>query len=526
MSGISAIGFDPSARDAGRRPGLMPSPPRVTDRSFAEEKMGPHPPFPSLYTTSPLTSTTTSSPDSSALPLLSFPCPADLLCFFGFQWAGPCAEFAIDWDAHPPIRSAPSTALAPPPTPAPTSSADRAAELHRPPLPSVADALPAGNAQGPRPSAFGPRPQPAAEQGHRPPRASEQGPRPVPPAQAPRALPYPPPPSETSANPHLAPGPRPADPFAPVSPPPPRGAPGQAAALPADNAEVKSEAPASNATPAPAPRAGPRSFPLDAAAMSFPGLGRSLSSLVPKSGDGNAKLFAAPPSPCGFCAKNGHPTAFCPFLPTPTPRPLDPAWAALLAIARSAPRFAARTPFEEVKATLLAHARASDYKCPFAQAPTSSVFALRKKAAMWAALGTPPSILSWICFGFRLAPIGDIPAIGFVNGDGAAQYAAFLDEELPKRVSAGQFSIVSAGFARIIHPLNVVKKASGGFRMILDCRFLNAFLPDIYFRSENLSSVPAVVPQGAWLFSTDLQDAYYSVPMHEDSRRLFVLSVA
>ncbi len=70
----------------------------------------------------------------------------------------------------------------------------------------------------------------------------------------------------------------------------------------------------------------------------------------------------------------------------------------------------------------------------------------------------------------------------------------------------------------MIHPLNVVPKASGGFRLILDCRYINGFLPDIGFRMENLDAVPLVVEEGDFMFTTDLADAYYHLPIHPTSQ--------
>jgi hypothetical protein len=107
--------------------------------------------------------------------------------------------------------------------------------------------------------------------------------------------------------------------------------------------------------------------------------------------------------------------------------------------------------------------------------------------------------------------------VGFENHPGAFTYHAFVDEELQKRVDRGQFSIVPDSFAAQLHPLDVVPKASGGYRLILDCRLINSFLTDMFFKLENLAVVPQVVSPGDWLFFTDLEDAYFHIPMHPES---------
>jgi hypothetical protein len=107
--------------------------------------------------------------------------------------------------------------------------------------------------------------------------------------------------------------------------------------------------------------------------------------------------------------------------------------------------------------------------------------------------------------------------VGFDNHPGAFKYSFFIDEELAMRVKKGQFSVVPDSFAAQLHPLDVVPKGSGGYRLILDCRLLNSFMPDVYFRLENLATLPQIVSHGAWMFSTDLEDAYFHIPIHPSS---------
>jgi len=121
---------------------------------------------------------------------------------------------------------------------------------------------------------------------------------------------------------------------------------------------------------------------------------------------------------------------------------------------------------------------------------------------MWRAIGTPFEQLAWIAWGAQLR---------FLQRN-------FVSEEIAARLKSGHISCVDKKFARCVNPLNVVRKASGGFRLILDCRFPNGFLPHIAFRMENLFTVPLVVEPGDWLFTVDLCDAYYHLSMHDTAK--------
>lgn len=265
--------------------------------------------------------------------------------------------------------------------------------------------------------------------------------------------------------------------------------------------------------------AGPLCYALSPNSADFRGLNRSLSQICSSLLFPNGKVVESSQALCRFCGKRGHYRPHCPLDPSPPPRGLSgPFVERLLAWAATRPAVPALASLAEAKSFVVRTSDALDVGNPFAGDPRTSEFALRRRLAVWAAIGASRAVLSWLSYGYRLNFLADPPAVGFSNAPGAEQYGFFLDEEIPKRVSAGQFAVVPDGFARIINPLNVTTKASGGYRMILDARFPNAHLPDIYFRVENLSAVPTVVPRGSWLFTTDLADAYYHVPIHPDSR--------
>lgn len=155
---------------------------------------------------------------------------------------------------------------------------------------------------------------------------------------------------------------------------------------------------------------------------------------------------------------------------------------------------------------------------PFLSEPANSLWALPKCLGFWKSIGCPKSQLTWLSYGYELRFLAPPPMVGFDNHAGAFTHYQFIDSEIEKRVLRGQFSVVDKSYPKQLHPIDVVPKASGGYRFILDCRLINGFLPDAAFKLENLSIVPQIVQKGSFLFSTDLEDAYFHIPMHPKSR--------
>ena len=65
----------------------------------------------------------------------------------------------------------------------------------------------------------------------------------------------------------------------------------------------------------------------------------------------------------------------------------------------------------------------------------------------------------------------------------------------------------------------LVRKASGGWRPVIDLKNLNAHIHAPHFRMFTTSSVLSSVEKGDYAFKIDLQDAYFHVPIHPDSRK-------
>ena len=65
----------------------------------------------------------------------------------------------------------------------------------------------------------------------------------------------------------------------------------------------------------------------------------------------------------------------------------------------------------------------------------------------------------------------------------------------------------------------LVRKASGGWRPVIDLKNLNSHIHAPHFRMFTTSSVLSSVEKGDYAFKIDLQDAYFHVPIHPSSRK-------
>ena len=65
----------------------------------------------------------------------------------------------------------------------------------------------------------------------------------------------------------------------------------------------------------------------------------------------------------------------------------------------------------------------------------------------------------------------------------------------------------------------LVRKASGGWRPVIDLKSLNTHIFAPHFRMFTISSVLSIVRKGDYAFKIDLQDAYFHVPIYPSSRK-------
>ena len=96
-----------------------------------------------------------------------------------------------------------------------------------------------------------------------------------------------------------------------------------------------------------------------------------------------------------------------------------------------------------------------------------------------------------------------------------------LDKEVASMLEKKAIRVVSSGRNdRVFSHLFVAPKKDGGFRPIVNLKKVNAAIPYNHFQMEGLKNVQDLIEKGDYLVKIDLSDAFFSIPLHKESRRL------
>ena len=147
---------------------------------------------------------------------------------------------------------------------------------------------------------------------------------------------------------------------------------------------------------------------------------------------------------------------------------------------------------------------------------------MRKQLGYHYAMGMSAVHLGWIGFGVPLNFIEEQEPrpLAFRNHRSAEEEAAFVDREHEAGMREGSFVEVRREDLLGICPLQVEKHpTTGKCRLCQDARWINGHLPNVEFRMESLNvGLGDVVQPGDKLFTTDIEKAYYCVPLHPSAR--------
>ena len=70
-----------------------------------------------------------------------------------------------------------------------------------------------------------------------------------------------------------------------------------------------------------------------------------------------------------------------------------------------------------------------------------------------------------------------------------------------------------------ISPIFLTPKSDGGYRLILNLKRLNGYMPYIHFKMDTVEKVLQLVKKGAFMAKIDLKDAYYSVKIKDEHQK-------
>ena len=95
-----------------------------------------------------------------------------------------------------------------------------------------------------------------------------------------------------------------------------------------------------------------------------------------------------------------------------------------------------------------------------------------------------------------------------------------LQSEIHKLVEKGAVQPIKQLHAHITSPMFAVPKSGGGWRPIIDLRYLNSFLEPPHFKMEGLYMLPSIISLGWFMVKIDLKDAYLTIPIAQNFQSL------
>ena len=93
-----------------------------------------------------------------------------------------------------------------------------------------------------------------------------------------------------------------------------------------------------------------------------------------------------------------------------------------------------------------------------------------------------------------------------------------LQEEVFKMLQKGAVEPVDQPCPGFYSRLFLIEKVTGGWRPVINLSKLDGFVTVTKFHMETVASVLGSIRQGDWIFSIDLKDASFQIPVHPESR--------
>ena len=138
----------------------------------------------------------------------------------------------------------------------------------------------------------------------------------------------------------------------------------------------------------------------------------------------------------------------------------------------------------------------------------------------WHSITQNNFILNIIKFGYKIQLISSKLNIPPVKSFPSKANFFLLLNEIQKLLKSGVISEVKPKESDIVSRIFNVPKPNGDCRMIIDLSTLNKSVVKSSFRMEDIKLIKTMVQKGDFLVSLDLKDAFHSIPLNVESRRL------
>ena len=94
-----------------------------------------------------------------------------------------------------------------------------------------------------------------------------------------------------------------------------------------------------------------------------------------------------------------------------------------------------------------------------------------------------------------------------------------ISNEISKLLESNVLHLVENTRDQFLSSIFTVPKRDGSHRLILNLKQLNECVEKYHFKMETLKTVLTLIKPNVFFASIDLKQAYYSVPIKQDSRK-------
>lgn len=152
----------------------------------------------------------------------------------------------------------------------------------------------------------------------------------------------------------------------------------------------------------------------------------------------------------------------------------------------------------------------------------SAIGKLKYCAEIWNKYTSDPFVLQTIsgyCIEFDSKPIQSVlpKEINF-----NFEEKCIIDNEVSELLKKGATEFSHWEDYQFVSNIFIVPKPNGTFRPIINLRYLNYFVHYEHFKQETFKIVLNLIQEGDFFTSTDLQEAYFAVPIHQDFKKKLI----
>lgn len=141
----------------------------------------------------------------------------------------------------------------------------------------------------------------------------------------------------------------------------------------------------------------------------------------------------------------------------------------------------------------------------------------------WQKITKDRQVLSWIA-GYKIPFLTKPFQKTFTDHVYSATDRSAIQHEITSLQVTGAISKVKKSQKQFLSPVFLVDKPNGKSRFILNLKKLNKFINPPHFKLEDIRTVANLIHKDFYLASFDLKDAYFTVPIHKESKKFLRFS--